>query len=41
MAVVYTAIDKKYIDQWMANLWIRLGQDLHDRSTCKNMPLKL
>jgi len=35
------AIKKKYIDEWMSNLWVRLGWNPNDKSTWKEEYLKM
>jgi hypothetical protein len=38
---VANAIDPKYIEEWMADLWPRLGYDPEDKSTWKETYIKL
>ncbi|GFZ46525.1 hypothetical protein JCM24511_04772 [Saitozyma sp. JCM 24511] len=38
---VSNAIDPKYIEEWMADLWPRLGYDPEDKSTWKETYIKL
>lgn len=35
------AIKQKYIDEWMSDLWVRLGYDPNDKSTWKEEYTKL
>lgn len=35
------AIDKKILDKWMSDFWVRLGWDEHDKSTWKLDYLKM
>ena len=35
------AIQQKYIDEWMADLWTRLGYDRNDKTTWKEEYLKM
>lgn len=35
------AIKQKYVDEWMSNLWVRLGWDENDKSTWQEEYLKL
>ncbi|WOO78408.1 uncharacterized protein LOC62_02G001955 [Vanrija pseudolonga] len=38
---IENAIAPKYLHEWMANLWVRLGYDEHDKSTWKEEYLKM
>ena len=38
---VENAIKPKYVQEWMANLWTRLGYDANDKSTWKEEYIKL
>ena len=35
------AIKQEYIDSWMADMWVRLGYDEHDKSTWTEEYLKM
>lgn len=35
------AIKQKYIDEWMKDMWVRLGWDEHDKSTWTEEYLKM